>query len=32
MLFPELFVQRGGHDDSADAGWSAEVGFARLPP
>lgn len=32
VLVPELFVQRGGHDDSADAGWGAEVRFARLSP
>ena len=32
VLVSQFFVQRGGHDDSADAGWGAEVRLARLPP
>ena len=32
VRFTEFFVQRGGHDDSADAGWGTEVRFARLSP
>lgn len=32
VLVSKLFVERGGHDDSADGGGRAEVCFAGFSP
>ena len=32
VFVPEFFVQRGGHDNSANTGGGTEVRFARLSP
>jgi len=32
VLFSQLLAQRCAHNSSSNAGWGAEVRFARLPP